>query len=80
MLKKAKSNICRAINDYFKWFAGKDSKEYTEDELVLYIPQYDAGKIKVKSSKDTFELQDMDGKEEFFSMYDPDNTNRPSNS
>jgi hypothetical protein len=47
--------------------------------LVLYIPQYNAGKIKVESKKDSFELQDMDGKDDFFSMYDPDNTKSPSN-
>ena len=50
-VQAAKQLALKAINEYFKWFSGDDKNEYTEDDLVEFIPNYENGRVQIDKNR-----------------------------
>ena len=71
--------ILAGINEYFNWFCGEKNK-ISEDDLVLFIPNWSGGRIPIKKNGEGCELVGLEDKEleYYMSMFDPSYTASPS--
>jgi hypothetical protein len=50
-VKAAKQLALKAINEYFRWFSGDGKNDYSEDDLVEFIPNYENGRVQIKGNQ-----------------------------